>query len=286
MKVLICDIDNTLYDFVGFFAPSFRAMIHALSREMDLSEDTLIKDYKQVYQDAGSLEYRFSTQNLPLVKGINNNEDRRRLQELAEIVFGRVRRKRLRPYGGVRSTIKAAKSESVQLVVCTNAPSYLALRRLYQLGLLSDFSHVLAWSGFEQEGEGEKRKERELISWFQGKGGHVHTFEEDRTKPCGTMFQTIKELYGPQCDFFAIGDSIQKDLLPAHRELAATTIWAKYGTQINPLDVATLDQIVPWSDAQKQTHYENEIDFSPDYVVEQFDELLDILNVPVQLPLI
>ena len=48
--VLLADIDNTLYDWPSFFAPSFRAMIHALSRELDVSEDQLYDESKAAQQ--------------------------------------------------------------------------------------------------------------------------------------------------------------------------------------------------------------------------------------------
>ena len=39
MARLLCafDLDNTLYDFVGFFGPAYRGMLHALSKRSGLS---------------------------------------------------------------------------------------------------------------------------------------------------------------------------------------------------------------------------------------------------------
>lgn len=285
-KVLICDIDNTLYDFVGFFAPSFRAMIHALSRELNVPEDDLIEEYRKIYQDAGSLEYRFSTQRLPFLLSLSDGDERRRLEQLAEVVFSRIRRKYFKPYPSVKNALESMKQGGVHLVVCTNAPSYLGIRRLYQLGLLKYFERVLTWSGFSQEGEAEINKERELLSWFEARGGAVHLFNDDQVKPSPAMFAAVRAIYGPSAEYFAVGDSIKKDLIPAAREIGATTVWAEYGSLVDPGDVATLDRIVPWSDAQKSLHYDNRSSIEPSFTIKRFDQILDVLGIPRQLELI
>lgn len=286
MKVLICDIDNTLYDFVGFFAPSFRAMIHALSRELMVDEEVLIEEYRKIYQDAGSLEYRFSTQKIPFLSSMNDADERQRLEKLAAIVFGRVRRKYFKPYSSVEHALESMKQAGIHLVVCTNAPGYLGLRRLYQLGLLKHFEHVFTWTGFSQEGEVEVQKEKSLNNWFSAHGGTVHTFNDDNVKPSPAMFAAVKAIYGPSAEYYAVGDSIKKDLTPAALEIGATTVWAKYGTLVDAADVATLDKIVPWSDAQKNLHYDNSSVADPLFTINRFDEILDVIGVPRQLELI
>ncbi len=55
--LLITDLDNTLYNWVDYFAPSFRGMAKALSREMGVSLDGLFEDFKEVFSRRGSLEY-------------------------------------------------------------------------------------------------------------------------------------------------------------------------------------------------------------------------------------
>src|SRR4051812_6260961 len=95
--VLLTDVDNTLYNWVDFFAPSFRAMLHVLARECAIHEEELTQQFKDVYVKYGSLEYRYSIQKLSICKDL----PRTRVNTLVELgtkVFGTVRSKRLRPY--------------------------------------------------------------------------------------------------------------------------------------------------------------------------------------------
>lgn len=48
--ILITDLDNTLYNWVDYFAPSFRGMVHAISREMNLDEEKIYSGFKEVFK--------------------------------------------------------------------------------------------------------------------------------------------------------------------------------------------------------------------------------------------
>ena len=65
-KLLITDLDNTLYNFIDFYAPAFRGMLHALSKKLNIDEDILKEEYRKVYSIRGSLEYAFSIQEIDL----------------------------------------------------------------------------------------------------------------------------------------------------------------------------------------------------------------------------
>jgi len=41
MRLLITDLDNTLYDWITYFANSFRAMVKDLATTLDVEEDLL-----------------------------------------------------------------------------------------------------------------------------------------------------------------------------------------------------------------------------------------------------
>ena len=58
--LVIVDLDNTLYDWVGFFAPSFEAMVTAAVRIVDTSRDALLDDIQQVHQRYGNTEHPFA----------------------------------------------------------------------------------------------------------------------------------------------------------------------------------------------------------------------------------
>jgi phosphoglycolate phosphatase len=132
-SVLLADIDNTLYDWPSFFAPSLRAMIHVLSRELRVKENQLYEEFKTVFKRHGSLEYAFVVQELDCVRSLEL-ERVRKLVGVARGAFNRVRRKHLAPYPGVRETLEWLHRQDVLVVGITNSPLYRAQHRLFDLG--------------------------------------------------------------------------------------------------------------------------------------------------------
>ena len=103
-RLLITDLDNTLYNLIDYFGPSFRGMVHALSRETKIEEEILLNNFKQVFLKRESLEYGFAVQELEITKTLSK-ENIFTLIKLAQAVFKRARQKNLKPYEGVKETL-------------------------------------------------------------------------------------------------------------------------------------------------------------------------------------
>src|SRR6267154_3325268 len=118
-RLIITDLDNTIYNWVDYFAPCFRAMVHVLARETEESEDDLIGSFCQVYEAHGSVEYAFSVQELPILRNRTDSEIAE-LVRLARGAFKRVRDKRLEPYPTVGRTLRWLRSQGDRVVAITN----------------------------------------------------------------------------------------------------------------------------------------------------------------------
>ena len=68
IKLLITDLDDTLYSWIGFFVPAFYGMLDELSVILNEPQQVLIDEYKEIHQERGSVEYPFATLRLPSVK--------------------------------------------------------------------------------------------------------------------------------------------------------------------------------------------------------------------------
>jgi hypothetical protein len=55
-KLLITDLDNTLYDWVTFFTASFRSMVTELTSMLETS-DNLLEEFKSIHQRCGTSEH-------------------------------------------------------------------------------------------------------------------------------------------------------------------------------------------------------------------------------------
>lgn len=281
---LLTDIDNTLYDWAAFFAPSFRALIHALSRELALSEDQLFEECKTVFGQHESLDYPFLIQELESVRYLGPG----RISELIDTgrgAFLSVQKKRLQPYPGVIETLKWLKEQDVIVIGVTNSPTYRAQQRLWDLHLDKLMTGIVSWEGPSVPVDdpatagylkgGTTRK----LSRLQ----HVWTIPLEQCKPNLHHYRRALEVArSAPSQAWAIGDSLSKDLEPAAK-LGMRTIWARYGSGYDPDDknMATLLRITHWDSQRIHSTYDKN-GFIPSAIVDEFRELRNI--IPARYP--
>lgn len=283
-RIVFADIDNTLYDWAAFFAPSFRAMVYALMRELDLSEEQIYSECKQVFERHGSLDYPFVIQELDSVRGLKI-EEIQHLVRTGRGAFLSVQRRRLRPYPGVNETLKWLYEQSIDVVGITNSPMYRAQKRLYDLRLDSLLSGLVAWEGVKAYPDpvtaGYVNPSPQQTR-FKTRLGRLITIPLSKCKPNEEHYTSALEAFsGTASESWAIGDSLSKDLEPAAK-LGIKTIWARYGAGFNPedRDTSTLLRITHWSESEISRSYSTDA-FEPDYVVDSIEELIQILPATV-----
>jgi phosphoglycolate phosphatase len=272
---VITDIDNTLYDFVSYFGPAFRAMVHALAARVSLDEDDLVEQFRRVYERHGSLEYNFSIQELELSAELNESETAD-LIRTGRGAFLSVRRRRLHPYPQAEATLRELQDEGYNIVAVTSASLYNAQLRLYELGLDRYLDGLVAWEGFDAESgvgpaggfvrTGRSRK-RSRIS-----DARLATVQNQAMKPSTRSYEIALEWFPFPVDrVWVLGDSALSDLVPAIR-LGMHTVWAKYGTLLDHRDLETLKRIVPWSPKKMQLHM-SAPELQPEISLDRLSEL-------------
>ena len=283
--VLIADLDNTLYNFVDYFAPSFRAMVHALARRLSLEEEILIAAFRGVFERHGSVEYPFAIQELHHVTKLSRAE-RERVVHVGRVAFGQTRKKRLVLYEGVKDTLRWFTAAGGTLCAVTNAPAYPAYVRLRQLGIEAFFSGIAAWEGTvvpASEAAAADRYERKLREVDETKQLSIR--EKHLVKPDRSMFREVFRRFGRSgVHVFAVGDSIQKDLAPCV-EFGARTIWAGYGRETEPRNQELLDHLTPWARSEFDAHY-GRAEMKPDFIIERFADIRECLPIPYQRSLL
>ena len=67
MKLLVTDLDNTIYDWVTFYAKSFDAMVNELSLFLNLDKLLLLNEFKGIHQKYQNTEQPFAILELPSI---------------------------------------------------------------------------------------------------------------------------------------------------------------------------------------------------------------------------
>ncbi len=284
-KLLITDLDNTLYNLIDYFGPSFRGMVHALSRETKIEEEILLNNFKEVFLKRESLEYGFAVQELECLQTFTK-EDILNLIELARAVFRRARQKNLKPYDSVTETLYELKKRGVIIVGMSNAPFYNAEIRLKQLfidkyfiGLAAredlhlpddEYTELIHQNKISKKYQSTKIKKRWVLPKKQLKPnpyGYLKIMEEFGVSPENT---------------YIIGDSILKDVQPAI-DIGANGIWAKYGEECQQKNLDTVLGMTNWSQSEiKATFFDKHTE--PNLIALKFSDLKTIIK-PNQLSL-
>lgn len=273
-RVLLTDLDNTLFNWIDYFAPAFRAMVHALAWATKVSEATLYDQFRDVYADTESVEYTWAIQQLALCKGLKA-EEIQRLVHIGRVAFGKTLRKRLQPYPEVASTLRWLKEHAVCVAGVSNSFIADALFRLRTLGLESYFDALIGWNGFGLPANDTSLQRRQRVDRWRQRTTipSVVTLPSDLLKPNATSYLRALEALRTttSVEVWVVGDSINKDLVPA-REIGATDVWARYGRNVDPQNMETLLTITHWSE-QKVASVFDDGGFEPAAIIDGFSEL-------------
>ena len=281
-QVLITDLDNTLYNWMDYFAPSFRGMLHALSRQMHIDEETLYAQFRKVFARTGSVEYAYSIQELDACKNLTDAEVQK-VVELGRGAFRRVRQKNLVPYDGVPETLQWASENGVEIIGISNAPLFHVMRRLTNLHIDKYFLGLAAWEGnlMPENKFFTEIDEKVRTNAYRSRVRKSWGFSNAELKPSKTGYmKVITDLGVDVKKVYVIGDSVAKDIEPA-MELGAVGIWAKYGLAFQKKNYETVLKITPWTDKHQEQAYKRKTR-EPDHTVNSFQELRNIIT-PSQL---
>jgi FMN phosphatase YigB (HAD superfamily) len=279
-SVLLTDLDNTLYDWTGYFVPSFRAMVVYLSRQTGESVDTLMADFASVFRRHGSVEYSFAIEELDtlarLHPGLTTHERVEKYWD-AVVSFQRLRRHILRPYPGVQEMLARLNEAGVRIFAVTESPGWQVKARLRSLKIDTYFTAVYACYDHEVPRDiSLERLRRHPVETYQS---NVELFNIPRglRKPNPAFLESIlKDLHLHPSEAVYLGDNLHRDISMAYH-CGVTSIWARYGTFTNANNLRTLLKVTPWTkeEVDKSSGQDAELP-QPDFIIDSPNEVLDI----------
>lgn len=282
-KLLITDLDNTLYDWVTYYAKSFDAMLSTLCQLTGAAKERLQTEFKAVHQYYGSSEHSFAAAELPSVIKAAGGGDRAAVIAFATEAFrafDNARARHLSLYPGVREGLEVITRLGVPIVGHTEASCLNAQRRLRLLGVESLFQHLYCLQPLRHSGCGEETQAAGLPPGF------IREFPRAERKPSASVVLDICAQQGvtpEECVY--IGDSIARDVLMARRA-GAIAVWARYGSEHDPALWADLVAVTHWTveDVRRERElHEQAASVRPDMIVARFDEVCALFKEPAAL---
>lgn len=277
-KLLITDLDNTLYDWVSFYAQSFEAMLNKLVEILGVPRYELIEDFRKVHVKHGNSEYPYATLQLDCVQRIfplHSDKELLLILDDAFHAFNSMRKKTLKCYPGVRETFIELQKKGVKIVGHTEAPVRNAIYRLEKLDLIKYMKHLYAPQDryFEELNVSSK-------NWIASYGDFVFKLKENEKKPNPQLLRDICDREGVSLkEALYIGDSLVKDISMANGA-GIDSVFASYGKQHERKYWDILVSITHWSDYDVKREIELKNAYSlekPRYKIEKFEDILKLL---------
>jgi len=244
IRVLVTDLDNTLYDWVTFFSAALDQMLIQASQILDISPEQVATELQQVHRGYRNTEQPFALLEIETVRTRYPHATRRetaRLLDPAFHAFNRSRNENLRLYDGVRATLQQVYATETLVIGHTDATSHNALFRLKKLGILDFFSAV--WSSTPAgPGHPDEIKQEELDGQ-QFTVLHEASFKKPDPKALSAILDRID---ARPSEVLYVGDSLVSDISMA-RALGVWSAWAEYGTHFGQDDWAKIVTVTHWT---------------------------------------
>jgi phosphoglycolate phosphatase len=202
IKLLITDLDDTLYPWLDSFVPAFYAMAGETARILGLPLDTVLREFKQVHTAYGDVEHPFAAAELPSVRHryAGASEEQLRIVFAPALqAFASVRKQKLRLLPGVYDTLRELHEAGIKIAGYTDAGSGNGLERLRELQIEPFFDALYVTGGLSS-----KEAENKLLR----DGGHA--------KPNPAMLRKIcRDFRVREEETIYTGDSMTCDMLMA-----------------------------------------------------------------------
>jgi phosphoglycolate phosphatase len=280
-RMLVCDLDNTLYDWVGYFVSAFYAMVDEMVATTGCDRERLLDDFRDIHRYHEDSEHPFSLLETATVRDLlKQKEDSQITKNIdrAFYAFNSARKRNLYLYKDVRETLNILQKNGVILVAHTESKLYAVVDRLIRLDLTGYFTAIYC----RQRSESRHPNPEIGRSWLDRfPMDRVVELSRHQRKPDPDVLREICQNEGVSTEDSAyIGDSLARDVLMA-KKAGVFAIWARYGAHNDSDAYRKLIRISHWTqeDIERELSLRKQAEeISADLIVENsFNEILSSL---------
>lgn len=287
IQLLITDLDNTVYDWVSFYAEATAALVREAERLLDVPADEILDDLRAVHQRFGTMERPYALLDTDVVVRCLPRQTRRERAthlDAAFHAFDEARSQTLRMYPGAREALETIGRNCI-LVAHTESSAFNATLRLEVTGLSGLFRRVYAAADQDVVHPFPERMQR-----VQELAEKMKLLPPLKRKPNPDIVLSICKEFGVEPDRCAyVGDSLQRDIVMA-KQAGVCAVWARYGTNHSADHWRRVLRVSHWTanDVHRDELSRRALEtMKPDAVIDRFSDLVDILSfsaAPVVTP--
>lgn len=248
-RVLVTDLDNTLWDWFSAWHASFSAMLEALEEDSGVPRSVLESEIRVLHQKYGTTEYSNLLSEVPSLLDAAGGVEPWRAFPRAVEALRRERRERTRPYPGVLESLSALKSAGISVIAYTESLAYWTMWRIKRTGLdgIIDVLYSAPDHDLPKGKSFERMRSQPEEAYALERTEHQHV-PRGILKPNAQVLLTILDSAGfkPQ-EAVYIGDSLMKDVAMA-QEAHVTDVHALYGEVQQHPGYDLLRRVTHWTD--------------------------------------
>jgi FMN phosphatase YigB (HAD superfamily) len=279
-RILLLDLDNTVYDWVFYFANSINAMVTAASELTQIPVETIFADIRFVNQKYHNSEHPFALlEALSIKNWLDSNKlDRFALND-AFYAFNKSRKNNLTLYPRVKETLDVLKTRGFTIIAYTDSNLFSVIDRCSRLSLTDyiDFYVCVEESSNPHPNIVPMQKIFEKFDYSR-----VLKIKPSERKPNPDVINRIvMDFAAKKIDTYVCGDSLKRDIFAA-RKSNLFSIWASYGNKYDQSLYEIVKKVSHWTDLDIQNEHFLEYEargIEPDATcINGFAEIAEILN--------
>jgi phosphoglycolate phosphatase-like HAD superfamily hydrolase len=281
VRVLVTDMDNTLFDWLGMWQAAFGAMLERLVADSGVPRATLEEEFFALHQRHGTTEYAFAIQELPSLRARHPPETLPTRYAAAIEAYRTMRRRTLALYPGVLDTLRAVRATGALVVAYTESRAYYADYRVRTLGLDGALDYLYSLPDHAlPEGTTVSQIRRYPPEHYRLRSTvHRHTREGAWKPDASVLLEILRDVGADPARAVYVGDSLVKDVAMA-QAASVVDVFARYGDVRSRPGYGLLRRVTHWSPAMvARSEALREADVHPTHVlVDDFAELLALVD--------
>ncbi len=283
IRIVITDLDNTLWDWFRPWYSSFSAMLEMVALDSGVPRAILESEIRGVHQRHGTSEYTFVLDELPSLQRLSGSRlPSEKFKEAANI-RAEIRRRDTVLYPTVLKTLDRLLDKGLPVVAFTESSAFWTEWRIRATGLDGRLRSLYS----APDHDFPDGRSRESVRTKDRSEYGLRVTEHRLTppgylKPDKSILVKILEDFnlGPESAVY-VGDSLMKDVAMA-KEAHVLAAWAKYGVASEREEYSLLRRVTHWTDEDvaREREIYSKSSVSPDLILENsFSEILEVLGV-------
>ena len=277
--LLVLDIDNTLFDWLPYYADSNTAVLKTLAELIAVPFPQLVEEFKQLMEHF-DCNNSFVLPQLPSLAQMPTRPDSAVIYQQCTAVFLQKANAALTPYPGVETTLSTIKRyrPHIKIVALTDSPALEAVWKITRLGLDPYFDGVYGLSNPPIVPAATVLAE--ILAACKTYHGTVKRMPPEFEKPSTRGLEMVMHDFGLDSsatdNVVYAGDNLKKDVALG-KKAGVLTCWSEFGMSAYSPGLQQTLSLSPASKIRQNLPNREDMRLRPDVTLHKFSDILNHL---------